>query len=187
MRVGVSGQADLEGGTMEAIATLEREHRVMGEVCKACRHELDRAGHSHVLDAVEVERFVEFFRFYTNSCHDPKEEDLLFTMLHHKGLAWEDEPLATLEAAAEWVPKVKRGDQSAIEPLRYDLYAYVDLVDEHMAKEEAGIFVKAAEILSQADHDELTQAFENIECDEGDEGVLEYYRELAHELASYTA
>lgn len=183
---------------MEAIETLKREHRIVDQVCQACREELDRAAETDVLDPVEIERFVEFFRFYTNSCHDPKEEDLLFTMLHHKGLAWEEEPLATLvhehevmratlEAAAEWVPKVKRGDQSAIEPLRYDLYAYVDLVDEHMAKEETGIFVHAAETLSQADHDELTQAFENIECDEGDEGVLEYYRELAHELASYTA
>jgi hemerythrin-like domain-containing protein len=183
---------------MEAIATLKREHRVMGEVLKACRHELDRAGHTHVVDAVEIERFVEFFRFYTNSCHDPKEEDLLFTMLHHKGLSWDEEPLrtlcrehevmkATLEAAAEWIPRVRRGDQSAVEPLRYDLSAYVDLVEEHMAKEEEGIFVYAAETLSDSDHDELTLAFENIECDEGDEGVLEYYRELAHELASYSA
>jgi hemerythrin-like domain-containing protein len=198
MREGVSGKPDLGGGAMEAIATLKREHRVMGDVCKACRHELDRAGHSHVLDAAEIQRFIEFFRFFTNSCHDPKEEDLLFTMLHHKGLAWEDEPLAslvhehtlmraTLEAAAEWIPKARRGDQSALEPLRYDLYAYIDLVDEHMAKEEAGIFVYAADTLSQADHDELTQAFENIECDESDEGALEYYRELAHELASYSA
>lgn len=181
---------------MEAIATLKREHRIVGEILRACRHELQRASRSHAVDAAEIERFVEFFRFFTNSCHDPKEEDLLFTMLHHKGMSWDEEPLrslchehelmrATLDAAAAWIPKVRRGDQSAVEPLCYDLGAYVDLVEAHMAREEDGVFVDAVKILSESDHSELTLAFENIACDEGDEGVLEYYRELARELASY--
>jgi len=184
---------------MEAIETLKREHRIVGKVCTACRRELDRAGNAHTVDAVEMERFIEFFRFFANSCHDPKEEDLLFTMLHHKGLSWEDEPLTSLvrehhemrvilEAAAEWLPKAKRGDQSAIEPLRHDLRAYTDLVQEHLEKEEEeGVFAHAFDTLTEADHDELTQAFENIACDEGDEGVHEYYRELARELADYSA
>lgn len=183
---------------MEAIATLKREHHLMGEVCKACKRELERAGRSHAIDAAEIERFIEFFRFYTNSCHDPKEEDLLFTMLHHKGLAWDEEPLkslcyehdamrAMLRAAQEWVPRAKRGEQSALEPLCHDLYAYVDEVERHMAKEESGVFAHALDVLSDEDHEELTRAFETIACDENDEGAVEYYQELAEELASYSA
>ncbi|HOT22833.1 MAG TPA: hemerythrin domain-containing protein [Thermoleophilia bacterium] len=181
---------------MEAIASLKREHRVMREVCKACRHELDRAGRCHVVDAAEIERFIEFFRFYTNSCHDPKEEDLLFSMLHHKGLAWDEEPLkslcyehdamrAMLKAAAEWVPKARRGDQSALEPLCHDLLAYVDEIEQHMAKEESGVFVHALDVLSEADHDELTRAFENVDSEDSEEGAVEYYEGLAQDLTSY--
>ena len=34
---------------------------------------------------------------------------------------------------------------------------------------------------------ELTLAFENVACDEGDEGIHQYYSELARELAAYSA
>ena len=183
---------------MEAIETLRREHRIVDQVCEACRRELDRADDSGGLDPVEVERFVEFFRFYTNACHDPKEEDLLFTMLHHKGLSWHEDPLADLvreheemrvilDAAAGWMPLLKSGESNAVRPLRRDMRRYTDLVQAHIRKEEEGIFVDALELLTEADHDELTLAFENVACDEGDEGVHQYYSELARELAAYSA
>ena len=182
---------------MEAIETLRREHRIVGQVCEACRAELDRADETGVLDPVEVERFTEFFRFFTNACHDPKEEDLLFAMLHHRGLSWDDDPLADLvreheemrvilDAADGWVPHLKLGEQSAVRPLCRDLRSYADLVQAHIDKEETGVFVLALEMLSEADHDELTLAFENVACDEGDEGVHQYYSQLARELVSYT-
>lgn len=182
---------------MEAIETLKREHRIVDQVCEACRHELDRADDSGGLDAVEVERFVEFFRFFTNACHDPKEEDLLFTMLHHKGLSWHEDPLADLvreheemrvilDAAAGWVPLLKSGESNAMRPLCRDMRRYTDLVQAHIRKEEGGVFVDALELLTEADHDELTLAFENVACDEGDEGVHQYYSELARELAAYS-
>ena len=142
---------------MEAIGTLKREHRVVTQVCEACRRELDRAETTGEIDATEIDRFVEFFRFFANACHDPKEEDLLFTMLHHKGLAWEDEPLAglvreheemgvILDAASKWMPDVWRGDKAATEPICRDLRAYTDLVLRHLAKEEEGIFVHALDV-----------------------------------------
>ena len=183
---------------MEAIETLRREHRIVDQVCEACRQELDRAAETSDLDPIEVERFVEFFRFFTNACHDPKEEDLLFTMLHHKGLSWDEDPLAELvreheemrvilDTADGWVPHLKLGERGVVRPLCRDLRLYTELVQEHIVKEEMGVFVLALEMLSEADLDELTLAFDNIACDEGDEGVHQYYSELARELASSTA
>ena len=183
---------------MEAIATLTREHRIVGRVCDACLRELDRADETGVLDAVETERFVEFFRFFANACHDPKEEDLLFAMLHRKGMSWGEDPLAglvreheemrvILDTAAGWVPRLKAGERNAVRSLCRDLRRYSNLVDEHMRKEERGVFAHAVDTLTEAEHDELTLAFENIACDEGDEGVHQYYSELAQELASYSS
>jgi len=179
---------------MEAIETLRREHVVVDQVCTACLRELDRADDTGELEAVEMERFLEFFRFFANACHDPKEEDLLFTMLHHRGLPWEDEPLAglvrehedmrvVLDNAAGWMPLVKQGEASATKSLCRDMRRYVELVARHIRKEDEGVFAHALDVLSDADHDELTLAFENVACDEGDEGVHQYYRELARELA----
>ncbi len=180
---------------MEAIDTLRYEHRVVHAVCDAALHELDKAESIHAVDAAEVERFVEFFRFFANSCHDPKEEDLLFTMLHREGLAWDEEPLAgltheheemrvILDSAAEWVPKAKRGDQSALPPLVHNMRAYVELVRGHVEREEETVFPMALEMLTQTDHDELTEAFETVACDESEEGAVEYFKELARELVA---
>jgi hemerythrin-like domain-containing protein len=198
MRVGVSEEPHEEGAAMEAIETLKREHRIVEQVCEACRHELDRADATGTVDPGEIERFVEFFRFFANACHDPKEEDLFFTMLHHKGLSWDEDPLADLvreheemrvilDAAAGWVPHLKSGETSAMRPLCRDLRNYIDLCQAHTRKEEEGVFVHALDTLTEADHDELTLAFENIACDEGDEGVHQYYSQLARELASSSA
>jgi hemerythrin-like domain-containing protein len=181
---------------MEAIETLRREHGVVYQVCTACLKELDRAEQTGEFDAAQMERFLEFFRFFANACHDPKEEDLLFTMLHHRGLPWEEEPLASLvreheemrvvlDAASGWMQLAREGEPSAVKSLCRDMRRYVDLVADHIRKEDEGVFAHALELLSDADHDELTQAFENVACDEGDEGVHQYYRELARELASY--
>ena len=46
-----------------------------------------------VIRKEDVDRLLDFFRYFTNSCHEPKEEDLLFTALHRRGLAWEGYPL----------------------------------------------------------------------------------------------
>ena len=180
---------------MEAIETLKREHRMAAQVCEICRKQLDRADETGTVDVEEIDRYVEFFRFFTAACHDPKEEDLLFTMLHHKGLAWDEDPLAELvweheqlrvimDTATGWLRHLKAGEQSAVRPLCRDLGTWTDLCLDHMRKEETGIFVHALATLTEADRDELTLAFENVACDECDEGADEYYTELVRELAS---
>ncbi|HQG04438.1 MAG TPA: hypothetical protein PK838_08995, partial [Thermoleophilia bacterium] len=73
----------------------------------------------------------------------------------------------------------------ALEPLCHDLLAYVDEIEQHMAKEESGIFVHALDVLSEADHDELTRAFENVDSEDSEEGAVEYYEGLAQDLTSY--
>jgi hemerythrin-like domain-containing protein len=97
-----------------------------------------------------------------------------------------EEMRVVLDAAADWVPHVRSGERSAARPLCRDLRSYANLVEEHMRKEEIGIFAHALDTLTEAEHDELTLAFENIAGGEGDEGVHQYYSDLAHELASYS-
>jgi len=180
---------------MEAIETLKREHRLAARVCAICGGELDRADEAGAVDVEEIDRVVEFFRFFLAAVHDPKEEDLLFTMLHHKGLAWDEEPLArlvreheelrvTMDGATGWLEQLKTGEQSAAGPLCGALRAWTDLALDHMRREEEGVFVLALATLTEADHDELTLAFENVACDQCDEGADEYYDELVRELAS---
>jgi hemerythrin-like domain-containing protein len=179
---------------MECIEILKREHQMIRLVVKAARHDLERAAEAHAIEPAEAEQLLDFFRYFTNSCHDPKEEDLLFAMLHHRGLAWDDYPLrdlvkehAEMRVVLDSLKPAESGDPAAVEALLHDLTVYLDLVDAHIDKEEDEVFPLALQWLTAGDLEELSDAFTAIACEELDEGVHAYYSDLAHHLAGTAA
>ena len=179
---------------MEPVEILMREHRTVMLVVQAARRDLEGAGETHEIAEQEVERLLDFFRYFTNSCHDPKEEDLLFTALNRRGLPWDEYPLrelvrdhkemrVVLDSASDWLPLVRAGDSTATLPLVHDLEIYLDLVERHIAAEESSVFPLVPERLTARDLGELSDAFAAIACEEREEGVHAYYTDLAHELA----
>ncbi len=178
---------------MESVEILKREHRTVLLVVKAARRDLEVADETRGIAEDEVERLLDFFRYFTNSCHDPKEEDLLFTALHRRGLSWDDYPLrellrehhemrVVLDSAYDWLPLVKAGDSTALMSLVHDLMVYLDLLERHIAAEEEAIFPIVQELLTARDLAELSDAFAAIACEELEQGVHAYYTDLAHEL-----
>ena len=178
---------------MEAVEILKREHRTVLLVAEAARRDLEVAGEAHEIATDEAERLLNFFRYFTNSCHDPKEEDQLFTALHRRGMSWDVSPLrelarehhemrVILDSASDWLTLVRAGDTTAMRPLVYDLEAYLDLLERHIAAEEAAIFPKVHEILTAHDLEELSDEFAAIACEELEEGMHAYYSDLAFEL-----
>jgi len=179
---------------MEATDILQREHDVVRLVIDAAAREaahIRATGEAHV---DEVERIVEFLRFFADACHDPKEEDLLFCRLHKRGLSWESEPLAEmlrdheqlraiLHAVSDWMPLVRSSNDLAMMPLAHNLEAYVELMREHMRKEEISVFPLVDDYLTDDDRSELVLEFTTVECTEIDAGVHEHYYSMAHRLA----
>jgi branched-chain amino acid transport system ATP-binding protein len=183
---------------VECIEILKREHQMVRLVIAAARRDLERATAAHAVDPAEAEQLLDFFRYFTNSCHGPKEEDLLFAMLHRRGMAWDDYPLrdlvkehaemrVVLDSASDWLKPAESGDPAAVEALLHDLGVYLDLVDSHIDKEEDEVFPLALQRLTAADLEELGDAFTAIACEELDAGVHAYYADLAHHLAGTAA
>ena len=178
---------------MESVEILKREHRTVLLVAKAARRDLEGAGETHEMAEAEVEQLLDFFRYFTNSCHDPKEEDLLFAALHRRGLPWDGYPLrdlvrehqemrVVLDSASDWLQLARAGDATAVTSLGHDLEVYLDLLERHVAAEEGAIFPLVQELLTARDLEELSDAFTAIACEELEEGVHAYYTDLAHEL-----
>jgi hemerythrin-like domain-containing protein len=183
---------------MESVEILKREHRTVLLVAKAARRDLEGAGQAHEIAEDELEQFLDFFRYFTNSCHDPKEEDLLFTALHRRGLPWDAYPLrelirdheamrVVLDSASDWLPPARAGDAVAVLSLAHDLEVYLDLLERHVAAEEQALFPMVQELLTAHDLEELGDAFTAIACEELEEGVHAYYADLAHELVDTTS
>ena len=187
-----------KGGAMESVEILKREHRTVLLVVTAARRDLARAVETQEIAEVQVERLLDFFRYFTNSCHDPKEEDLLFTALHRRGLSWDDYPLrqlvreheemrVVLDSASDLLSRVKAGDGAAVPSLLHELGVYLDLVQRHIAAEEEAAFPLVQELLTAQDLKELSDAFAAVACEELEEGVHAYYTDLAHELTGTPA
>jgi hemerythrin-like domain-containing protein len=179
---------------MESVEILKREHRTVLLVVQVARRDLERFGTIGKVAEDELEQLLDFFRYFTNSCHDPKEEDLLFTALHRRGLSWDAFPLrelvrehqqmrVVLDSASDRLPLVRAGDVSAETSLVHDLKVYLGLLERHIAAEEAAIFPMVQDLLTERDQEELGEAFAAIACEELEEGVHDYYAGLAHDLA----
>ncbi len=172
---------------------LEREHRLLYEVLdaaeKECEH-IDGTGCCHVDLVGDI---IEFFRFFGDGLHDPKEEGLLYARCHKRGMTSEDEPLEQMLGEHEWcrgqldlmqstLDAVKAGQTARVPDLGVQLREYVEVNRCHMEVEETTFFDLASHYLTRKDLDELTCEFEAVHFDEVEEGVHAFYEQLAHRV-----
>jgi hemerythrin-like domain-containing protein len=183
---------------MDPLETLRQEHRTALRVAQATHQWSARAEAQRGLDTAYAAQVIDFFRYFINACHAPKEEDLLFTALHRHGLAWDASPLrelvgehgalrVTLDSASDWLRLADAGVPGSLQPLLHDLELFLELLERHIALEERVLFPLAQERLHARDLDELAAAFTSIACYEREEGVHDYYAGVAHTLAGASA
>lgn len=173
---------------------LRQEHGTALRVTRAARGILDEAGDGRRLDTSRAAELLDFLRYFTNACHAPKEEDLLFTALHRHGFSWDEPPLsdlvrqhaelrAALDSASDALALAGAGSPGSLERAAHELRDAVDLLEAHVALEEGVLFPLARERLHARDIESLEAAFADIACDEQEEGVHDYYAGVARELA----
>ena len=175
---------------------LKHEHKIVLMVLEGAEKEARSIGEHGVINELNLERMVDFFRNFTDKCHHAKEEKHLFILMQERGVPKEGGPIgvmlheheqgrARVKAVAEAIPKAKSGDANAREALKDNLAAYVELLQGHIDKENNVLFPMADRILTPEDQKTLTDAFDRIEAAEMGEGTHEKYHHLAHEMAGH--
>lgn len=172
---------------------LEEEHRLVLEVLdaaeKECDH-IDATGCCHVDLAADM---LEFFRYFNDGLHDPKEEGLLYTRCHKRGMTEQDEPLEQMIGEHEWsrirldalydtLAALKAGNTSLGGELASGMREYIEVNRCHIDIEETLFFDTASHYLTEGDLEELTAEFEAVHADEVEEGVQSFYEALAHRV-----
>jgi len=181
---------------MKATDMLEREHRMVLLVTGAAHHEARAlAGGGGSLD--DVERMLDFFRFFADACHDPKEEDILFTHVHKRGFSWEEAPLSDLCAQHTEIRKrlaivhrmarAAKSGSTTLEELSDELGAFADLMEEHVTYENDVFFPMVDALFTDEDQQDLLDELEHIGDEECEEGMREMYAALAVELSTTCA
>lgn len=161
-----------------------------------------------VLDAVEAmtersqstfprpfyEKALDFFASFADKCHHAKEEVHLFPLLEARGIPREHGPIgcmlheheegrARLAAVRQALPDAGR-DPKAAQIVRGEMLAYMELLKQHIFKENQVLFPAGDHQLTAADKESLGHKFSCAEHSVLPPGAHQRYLALASELVS---
>jgi len=179
---------------MTPTETLKHEHQIIGLVLEAARREVQSIEQTRRIRAERLEKIVDFVKSFADRCHHAKEEGHLFARMRERGMPAQSGPIAVMlrehdegrrriAAVVEALPDARKGVPSAVEAVRTNLLAYVELLTAHIAKEDNVLYPMADRLLTADDQRALAEAFEEVEAKEIGAGVHDKYHRLAHDLS----
>src|SRR5262245_26608645 len=120
------------------------------------------------VDSDDVRSLLSFFREFVDGYHHVKEEAILFPALIQASMPQDAGPLRVITYEHERGRALTAAMQNAINAARIDdflMYAtrYVDLLTEHIEKENWVLFDKAEQILNDDEDESVAAAFEHFE------------------------
>lgn len=134
-----------------------------------------------------------FIKGFADGCHHKKEEGVLFTKMEAHGMSSQAGPLAVMLAEheqgrcytrglAEAARRMEEGDANARTDIIFNARGYIELLCQHIAKEDNILFPVADQVIPRAEHDSVLERFEHVEHEETGPGVHEKYLALAEVL-----
>ena len=177
----------------QATATeiLKSEHDVILVVLDCLEKIAGDAAAGQALDLPSAEDVIEVLGTFADRCHHGKEEGALFPMLVAKGLPRDVGPVAVMLGEHEQGRAGIAGMRAALAagPGATDRFVahargYVELLRDHIAKENGVLFPMADGMLDAGEQAELLAAFEHVEADDLGSGVHERLLGIVDGLAS---
>ena len=179
---------------MRTTEILMSEHRVIETVLACLEKMADETDAKGAIPVAEARDAVAFLKTFADRCHHMKEEDRLFPAMEKYGIPRDAGPTAVMrhehEVGRAHVRRMDdattafdRGELVAAGRFSFEARAYVELLREHISKEDEILFPMADEMLPAAVHDELLRGFEHAEADMG-EGTHETFLAVAKRLCA---
>ena len=180
---------------MRTTEILTDEHRVIERVLLCLEKMSDEFDAKSALDLEPARDAIAFLRTFADGCHHKKEEDRLFPAMERCGMPREMGPTAVMRQEHEIgrgfigrmdaaVTAFEKGDAAAVAKFTAAARGFVELLREHIAKEEQVLFPMADRMLSDAMQDELLRGFDHAEQHEMGAGTHEKFLALADRLAA---
>lgn len=155
--------------TTHPVQELSDDHRLIERVLAALESELrnTRAG----FPADFIERALAFFTEFADGHHHHKEEELLFPAIAARGIPSEGGPIGVmlyehdmgrhmLASVRDNLPAARAGDAAAQQVVRDSAEHYINLLRQHIWKEDNILFRMARQVLTEADTAAMAAAFE---------------------------
>jgi hemerythrin-like domain-containing protein len=141
---------------------------------------------------VEKEELIEmldFLRLFADKCHHGKEEGLLFPAMEKVGIKKENGPIGQMLIEHEQGRKYIKEMGIAIERDIADMKrfvknteSYIELLRNHIDKENTVLFPMADKLLKKEIQDKLLESFEEFEENIMGKGTHEKLHEMLHKF-----
>jgi len=175
---------------MKPTEDLKNEHRVIERMLAVVSIAADRLNAGQEVDSDVFVGAADFFKNFADKCHHGKEEKLLFKKMIERGMSGEVGPSAVMlrehEDGRAHVRKIaeisaKKLDKKTKMELIRHAKAYVELLGQHIQKEDNVLYPMANQMLSSSDQKELEEGFEEVEEKIMGPGVHERYHHMIEE------
>ncbi len=163
-----------ESSAERASRVLKREHRVIIRVVAVLERLLDRQAAGEEPERGSLGDCVTFFRLFADACHHAKEEDLLFPVLEERGVPRDGGPIGVMLAEHRLARQMVQRMGVALEQLGDDPSAahrleragreYIDLLRQHILKEDNVLFAIGDQVMTEDDQSTLEKRFCDVGC-----------------------
>jgi len=178
---------------MKATDQLKAEHqgiKIMLQILQAVSNQCGRGESMHPEHLAGI---MEFLTVFVDKCHHGKEEEFLFPALEAAGVPREGGPIGVMlsehEQGRKLVAQIKNatsrytsGDQKSAADVQLTIRQYVDLLTQHIEKENQILFAMADARLDSNKDRELFEAFEQLEKERIGPGKHEEFHALLDQL-----
>jgi hemerythrin-like domain-containing protein len=179
---------------MQPIKDLKMEHdavrltlRILDEIC----WKIEKSG--EITDLQHLDQLLEFFKVFVDKCHHGKEEELLFPALENVGVSREGGPIGVMlhehQQGREFVRSMNatlsqyaQGDRKAAAEFVETARSYINLLNQHIDKENGVLFPLAEKHLSAQEKAKLWEGFEMIEAQKIGAGKHEEFHIMLDQL-----
>ena len=180
---------------MKPTDILSQEHRVIEQVLDCLEQIADRCDAQGTLNAQDAQDAISFLRTFADQCHHGKEEAHLFPAMEAKGFPRDSGPTGVMlyehdqgrtfiRGMADVVEAAAHGDPAAQGQFVQHARGYIELLRQHIQKEDHCLFTMANRAFTEADQHALLDAFAKGEREHMGLGTHERYLRLANDLAA---
>ena len=183
---------------MKATEILMNEHRLI-EQALDCLEEA--AGRLEDGEEIDPDFFIDAAAFvagFADGSHHRKEEDILFVAMTEKDMPADTGPVAVMLHEHEegrrftagfrsGAEQMKTGDDAsgaALDVIR-NAFDYVNLLREHIIKEDNVLFPMADQVISDDTMQVVSHEFDRILAEDTEDGTVAKYEALVEKLDNY--
>jgi hemerythrin-like domain-containing protein len=172
------------------------EHQLILAVLDSLEEGADRLDSGDKIDPEFFLDAAEFVAGFADKCHHAKEEDILFVAMTAMDMPMDSGPVAVMltehdagrrytagfRSAAE---QMKEGDATAAADVVRNVIDYVNLLRDHINKEDNVLYPMAQQIIPLDEMAKMSEDFQRVIDNDEKNEIPARYRALADKLSDY--